>query len=388
MKSINPKEYRQLKVGGRLEEALEALMGMYVQSVDDGQQAALNRMVDGKITADQLPMLFLEIEREAMEQVVEQIEAMTTSIDPEVMLAVVEMGAQAIAEGAVTFAQFVREVLTTTLAVGLSEDHVKPFLKEAYGAISANPERFGVTEKVADCMDLPREVRKADIDALSAEEAANGQENINQDGGWSEDFGKRVTAAIFAYGYDNQRLLEAATGETDEVGRNITAALLNNAVGMTTLRQHSPYRAKVLTNFLAEGIEAIVRNRHSCQSLQEMVAQNDLPGYQTSPHGMMLAEAIARNAESSKAITGIIGYILKVLNDTQVNSSTLGVPHQMQLFTNGFDSYELERSEKTKDGSPAEIFLASPQHGMTTVQDQALRSIITNAIIWTQDHCG
>ena len=29
---------------------------------------------------------------------------------------------------------------------------------------------------------------------------------------------KRVTAAIFAYGYDNQRLLDAATGEVDADG--------------------------------------------------------------------------------------------------------------------------------------------------------------------------
>ena len=67
---------------------------------------------------------------------------------------------------------------------------------------------------------------------------------VNQSGGWNAEYGKRVKAAIFAYGYDNQRLLDAVTGETDEVGRNMIAALLNNAVVMAQLRQRSPALAR------------------------------------------------------------------------------------------------------------------------------------------------
>ena len=41
--------------------------------------------------------------------------------------------------------------------------------------------------------------------------------------------------------------------------RNITTALINNAVGMAKLRQHSPERAKVISNHLAEAVESIAR---------------------------------------------------------------------------------------------------------------------------------
>ena len=139
---------------------------------------------------------------------------------------------------------------------------------------------------------------------------------VSRDGQWNDAYRKRVTAAIFAYGYDNQRLLDAATGEVDADGRNITTALINNAVGMAKLRQHSPERAKVISNYLAEAVESIARTKRSGQSLQEMAAQSDMLGGDTSPEGSLLAQAIAASASSAKAITGMVGDILTMLNKT------------------------------------------------------------------------
>ncbi|MDH1635752.1 LPD38 domain-containing protein [Aeromonas caviae] len=139
---------------------------------------------------------------------------------------------------------------------------------------------------------------------------------VSRDGQWNDAYRKRVTAAIFAYGYDNQRLLDAATGEVDADGRNITTALINNAVGMAKLRQHSPERAKVISNYLAEAVESIARAKRSGQSLQEMAAQSDMLGGDTSPEGSLLAQAIAASARSAKAITGMVGDILTMLNKT------------------------------------------------------------------------
>lgn len=139
---------------------------------------------------------------------------------------------------------------------------------------------------------------------------------VSRDGQWNDAYRKRVTAAIFAYGYDNQRLLDAATGEVDADGRNITTAMINNAVGMAKLRQHSPERAKVISNYLAEAVESIARAKRSGQSLQEMAAQSDMLGGDTSPEGSLLAQAIAASARSAKAITGMVGDILTMLNKT------------------------------------------------------------------------
>ncbi|WP_421700812.1 LPD38 domain-containing protein [Aeromonas hydrophila] len=137
---------------------------------------------------------------------------------------------------------------------------------------------------------------------------------VSREGQWNDAYRKRVTAAVFAYGYDNQRLLDAATGEVDADGRNITTALINNAVGMAKLRQHSPERAKVISNYLAEAVESIARAKRSGQSLQEMAAQSDMLGGETSQEGSLLAQAIAASARSAKAITGMVGDILTMLN--------------------------------------------------------------------------
>ncbi|MFM5032335.1 LPD38 domain-containing protein [Aeromonas media] len=137
---------------------------------------------------------------------------------------------------------------------------------------------------------------------------------VSRGGQWNDAYRKRVTAAVFAYGYDNQRLLDAATGEVDADGRNITTALINNAVGMAKLRQHSPERAKVISNYLAEAVESIARAKRSGQSLQEMAAQSDMLGGETSQEGSLLAQAIAASARSAKAITGMVGDILTMLN--------------------------------------------------------------------------
>lgn len=94
---------------------------------------------------------------------------LNSGIDPEVMVAVAEVGALSIAEGAVKFAQWARDVLQTTRAVGIDDADVKPFLKEAYGAMSANPERYNISDDIADTMDLPRDVRKIDINSIESE---------------------------------------------------------------------------------------------------------------------------------------------------------------------------------------------------------------------------
>ncbi|HEY6612774.1 MAG TPA: PLxRFG domain-containing protein [Pseudomonas sp.] len=94
---------------------------------------------------------------------------LNSGVDPELMIAVANVGALTIAEGAVKFAVWVRDVIATTRAVGIADEDVKPFLKEAYGAIASNPEKYGVTDEQADDMNTPREIRGTDIDAIVAE---------------------------------------------------------------------------------------------------------------------------------------------------------------------------------------------------------------------------
>jgi len=94
-------------------------------------------------------------------------------IDPEVMMAVVKLGAYSVAEGAVNFTQWVRDILKTTRQVNIPDNQVTPFLKEVYGAISSNPEKYGIDDATADAMDATRDVRKIDVDAIAREFVTN-----------------------------------------------------------------------------------------------------------------------------------------------------------------------------------------------------------------------
>lgn len=106
---------------------------------------------------------------------------LNSGIDPEVMLAVAEVGALSIAEGAVKFAQWARDVLNTTRAVGLADDDVKPFLKEAYGAIGANPEKYSLGDEAADSMSGFSEIRKFDLNTIESDSDVSAtSENVEQ----------------------------------------------------------------------------------------------------------------------------------------------------------------------------------------------------------------
>ena len=79
IKSISPIEHKRMKLTGRIETAMTALVALYYQSVEDGQQEALNKLVEKMLTPDQLPLVFAEIEHQAMQQVIDQIKATTGS---------------------------------------------------------------------------------------------------------------------------------------------------------------------------------------------------------------------------------------------------------------------------------------------------------------------
>ena len=112
---------------------------------------------------------------------------LNSGIDPEVMLAVAELGAVTIAEGTVRFARWARDVLNATRAVGIQDEEVKPFLKEAYGAVSANPEKYDVSDDQADQMDAPRDVRKFDLNSLEDDTDVSATSGEMERAGASQD---------------------------------------------------------------------------------------------------------------------------------------------------------------------------------------------------------
>lgn len=101
-------------------------------------------------------------------------------VDPEVMLAVAKVGALTVADGTVKFAVWVRDVINTTRAVGIDDEQVKPFLKEAYGAIASNPEKYDISDDLADAMDAPRDIRRMDIDGIVNEMPQDEGVNTNE----------------------------------------------------------------------------------------------------------------------------------------------------------------------------------------------------------------
>lgn len=84
LKEAHPAQYRRMASNGELEPYLQSLIGQYHESVSEGRQAVLNQMADGLVQASDLPMIFLEIESEALNQMAEQVNSLqTTESDPE-----------------------------------------------------------------------------------------------------------------------------------------------------------------------------------------------------------------------------------------------------------------------------------------------------------------
>lgn len=94
---------------------------------------------------------------------------LNSGVDPEILIAIAKVGAYAIAQGAVKFSDWVRDILSSTKKLGIEDGDVRPHLKEVYGAISANPEKYNISEDVADNMDDFKTVRKTDVDNLEIE---------------------------------------------------------------------------------------------------------------------------------------------------------------------------------------------------------------------------
>ncbi|HCG6557383.1 TPA: hypothetical protein NJ652_001230 [Vibrio parahaemolyticus] len=92
--------------------------------------------------------------------------SLNTSIASKALTAVYNVGVLSIIKGSVKFVPFVRDVLAITRAVGIDDADVKPLLKFVYGSISGDPESCNVSEVLADQMDTPANVRKANLDEI------------------------------------------------------------------------------------------------------------------------------------------------------------------------------------------------------------------------------
>lgn len=164
---------------------------------------------------------------------------LNSGVDPEVLLAVAEVGAFSIAEGAVKFAQFVRDVIASTRAFGIDDDSVKPFLKEAYGAMAANPEKYGISDEIADTMDTARDIRKMDIAELLTEleqqnETSNVIESVdrpNQGGISDAAAGRNAPAQQRAASADTDSLAseQSKDGQNSGAGRAVGQAGVRSA---------------------------------------------------------------------------------------------------------------------------------------------------------------
>ena len=135
-------------------------------------------------------------------------------------------------------------------------------------------------------------------------------------GRWNDAYRKRVSNAIFAYGYDNDTLLKAATGDTSEAGKNLTNALMNNATNVAELRSMSPDTAKAFVNYLAEGIDVMTSAKRNGQSIQEVVNQGDMLSGGVSHYGGAIAEMLADASRSGKRLTEMLNQITGMLNES------------------------------------------------------------------------
>ncbi|WP_442866372.1 LPD38 domain-containing protein [Aeromonas sp. QDB25] len=185
----------------------------------------------------------------------------------------------------------------------------------------ANVDAGKLDDKLMGMLNIPE---GGDLLAMSNEPFLNafaraiGENTLNQykddRGRWNDAYRRRVSAAIFAYGYDNASLLKAATGDSDQVGKNLIGALMNNAGKMAELRSAMPEHAADLSNILAEGVTVMSDARRNHQAISEIVNQGDMVSGGISRAGGAMAEMLADASRSAKRMTETIGAILDMLN--------------------------------------------------------------------------
>lgn len=155
------------------------------------------------------------------------------------------------------------------------------------------------------------------LSAFATKLGSNSLNNYKDSSGrWNESFRKRVSNAIFAYGYDNDTLLKAATGDTSEAGKNLTNALMNNAAKVAELRSMAPDAAKAFVNYLAEGIDVMTSAKRNGQSIQEVVNQGDMLSGGVSHYGGAIAEMLSDASRSGKRLTETLNQITGMLNES------------------------------------------------------------------------
>ncbi|MFM4984812.1 LPD38 domain-containing protein [Aeromonas veronii] len=185
----------------------------------------------------------------------------------------------------------------------------------------ANADAGKLDDKLMGMLNIPE---GGDLLAMSNEPFLNafaraiGENTLNQykddRGRWNDAYRRRVSAAIFAYGYDNASLLKAATGDSDQVGKNLIGALMNNAGKMAELRSAMPEHAADLSNIMAEGVTVMSDARRNHQAISEIVNQGDMVSGGVSRAGGAMAEMLADASRSAKRMTETIGAILDMLN--------------------------------------------------------------------------
>ncbi|WP_368188697.1 LPD38 domain-containing protein [Aeromonas sp. R7-3] len=185
----------------------------------------------------------------------------------------------------------------------------------------ANVDAGKLDDKLMGMLNIPE---GGDLLAMSNEPFLNafaraiGENTLNQykddRGRWNDAYRRRVSAAIFAYGYNNASLLKAATGDSDQVGKNLIGALMNNAGKMAELRSAMPEHAADLSNILAEGVTVMSDARRNHQAISEIINQGDMVSGGISRAGGAMAEMLADASRSAKRMTETIGAILDMLN--------------------------------------------------------------------------
>lgn len=102
-----------------------------------------------------------------------------SGVDPEIVAAVIKVGALYVADGTVQFAQWARDVVSGANEMGIETGEIEPYLKEAYGGMMTNPSKYGISDDVADMMDTPREVRNADLNEILSPTVDNLEDTQN-----------------------------------------------------------------------------------------------------------------------------------------------------------------------------------------------------------------
>ncbi|MCT8857532.1 DEAD/DEAH box helicase family protein [Shewanella xiamenensis] len=265
-------------------------------------------------------------------------------------------------------------VLVRQRITDLTEDEIRAFTVDSNKSASlelspmesAKADSETITDDMLDILSVPdngnvlssdnRQFIQAFTKAMNQQELAR---YLAADGSFNKDFANRVERAIFAKGYNNDKLLELVAESATTEQKNVLNSLANVAGKMARLRSVNQDVWSEVSNILSDATALVMRAKRDGKALSELTSQGDMmTGYVLSEVDTM-ATAIDANIRSGKKITSMLDGVITSLINANINQGSMFDTEQLTPQQAIAYVKQQQQSQQTPRAS-ADLFGANP----------------------------